>query len=1333
MVVVEAARPPSGGDSPYAEAMSKKGKQSSVGSVASMKLLMRGVTSRDIFSRAPSRTASLNLRRTSGEEGSGSSAMQTMETIEHSASDASDTETVSRARGSSAVAATNAAKGAMKRTDSSVIRGLVGDAIDKVSGTETTGFAKTEEQRVKSMEAASGAMKRTDSSVIRGLVGDAIDKAAGTETTGFTKTEEQRVKSIEVMLSKREKEEEAEGESPAGEPSTAHLKAELAKLQMKRVVAEVDDCVTSIEVMLSKRGAESESPEGEPSSADLRAELTGLQVKRVAAVDAGVKSIELILNTRDAQGEAPAGGASTAALKAELAGLQVKHVATIDARLKSIEVMLSKRDAEGDAEGESPAGEPSSADLKSELAGLQVKRATAVAAVADSSVVFGAPALTKSEEERVKSIEVMLSQRDDENADEAPEGEPSTSDLKAELAGLKTKRVDSQRHSLRPSLPSSLSNTSLASSGTSSRATPARSRWGKLRNVFSTSTTVKGITRTDSSVVRGLVGDAIDKVSATETGFTKTEEQRVKSIEVMLSKRDARGEPLAGEPSTADLQAELAGLQVKRAVAAADARLNSIEMMLSKRDAGSESPADEPTTAHLKAELAVLQVKRAAAVDERLKSIEVMLSERDAQGEAPASEASTAALKAELAGLQVKRVAVVDERLKSIEVMLSKRGAQGEAPAGEASLAALKAELAGLQVKRVAVVDARVKSIEVMLSKRGAQGEAPAGEASTDALKAELALLQVKRVAVVDARVKSIEVMLSKRDAQGEAPAGEASLAALKSELALLQVKRVAAVDERLKSIEVILSERGAQGEAPAGEASTAALHAELAGLQVKLVEAADARVTSIEVMLSERGTQGESSSGEPSTAALKAELANLQVKRVAAVDARVTSIEVMLSARDAGNESAAGEPSTAALRAELAGLLVPRVAFPEAKDALAPFDLVVTSPAVRGRGKSPLAPRPPAKFAAAPSSPPRLGVRPAVVFAGPGPGGQTQPRAPSLAPSHQRSQFGAMIDSSKRSSPSVGFGGALRFDFQQVSAPDPWSKRGRAMRRSFSRLSGVSGDDSRVSGSGPGPGTYDTQQHGAFGVQHVATKRSFPALSMGKAGRFAAYERETRPTLGFPGPDKYIAHPSVGAQIVSRCDTLPAIHFPREVRPLGAVDDTCDDDDNARGPGAYKYVPGLGVQFMSGRVTAPARGFTKAKRFRLETVSGDSCGGGDGDGNDEPDESEPTHETLTARPYNSVGDQASSLKRNAPMFGFGSSYREQAALVSLTKKQAKKLLAGRLGPGPKYDPGASAHGRQVLSTKANYPRLSFPNQTRWPRGAETEAGETPGPGTYCT
>ena len=1107
MVVVEAARPPSGGDSPYAEAMSKKGKQSSVGSVASMKLLMRGVTSRDIFSRAPSRTASLNLRRTSGEEGSGSSAMQTMETIEHSASDASDTETVSRARGSSAVAATNAAKGAMKRTDSSVIRGLVGDAIDKVSGTETTGFAKTEEQRVKSMEAASGAMKRTDSSVIRGLVGDAIDKAAGTETTGFTKTEEQRVKSIEVMLSKREKEEEAEGESPAGEPSTAHLKAELAKLQMKRVVAEVDDCVTSIEVMLSKRGAESESPEGEPSSADLRAELTGLQVKRVAAVDAGVKSIELILNTRDAQGEAPAGGASTAALKAELAGLQVKHVATIDARLKSIEVMLSKRDAEGDAEGESPAGEPSSADLKSELAGLQVKRATAVAAVADSSVVFGAPALTKSEEERVKSIEVMLSQRDDENADEAPEGEPSTSDLKAELAGLKTKRVDSQRHSLRPSLPSSLSNTSLASSGTSSRATPARSRWGKLRNVFSTSTTVKGITRTDSSVVRGLVGDAIDKVSATETGFTKTEEQRVTSIEVMLSKRDA----------------------------------------------------------------------------------------------------------------------------------------------------------------------------------------------------------------------------------QGEAPAGEASLAALKSELALLQVKRVAAVDERLKSIEVILSERGAQGEAPAGEASTAALHAELAGLQVKLVEAADARVTSIEVMLSERGTQGESSSGEPSTAALKAELANLQVKRVAAVDARVTSIEVMLSARDAGNESAAGEPSTAALRAELAGLLVPRVAFPEAKDALAPFDLVVTSPAVRGRGKSPLAPRPPAKFAAAPSSPPRLGVRPAVVFAGPGPGGQTQPRAPSLAPSHQRSQFGAMIDSSKRSSPSVGFGGALRFDFQQVSAPDPWSKRGRAMRRSFSRLSGVSGDDSRVSGSGPGPGTYDTQQHGAFGVQHVATKRSFPALSMGKAGRFAAYERETRPTLGFPGPDKYIAHPSVGAQIVSRCDTLPAIHFPREVRPLGAVDDTCDDDDNARGPGAYKYVPGLGVQFMSGRVTAPARGFTKAKRFRLETVSGDSCGGGDGDGNDEPDESEPTHETLTARPYNSVGDQASSLKRNAPMFGFGSSYREQAALVSLTKKQAKKLLAGRLGPGPKYDPGASAHGRQVLSTKANYPRLSFPNQTRWPRGAETEAGETPGPGTYCT
>ena len=54
-------------------------------------------------------------------------------------------------------------KAVFTKSDSSVVRGIVGDAIDKVTGTETR-FTKS------------------DSSVVRGLVTDAVDKIAATET-----------------------------------------------------------------------------------------------------------------------------------------------------------------------------------------------------------------------------------------------------------------------------------------------------------------------------------------------------------------------------------------------------------------------------------------------------------------------------------------------------------------------------------------------------------------------------------------------------------------------------------------------------------------------------------------------------------------------------------------------------------------------------------------------------------------------------------------------------------------------------------------------------------------------------------------------------------------------------------------------------------------------------------------------------------------------------------------------------------------------------------------------------------------------------------------------
>ena len=142
MVVPEAARPPAESlDSPYAASLSKKGKNASVSSIASMKLLMRGVSPRDIFSRAPSRAPSeIGLARTSGAQGSGSS---TLETIDQGASE-SDAETATR----------DVDKPGHARTDSAVVRGLVGDAIGKVTGTESGAvvvpvapLTKSEEER----------------------------------------------------------------------------------------------------------------------------------------------------------------------------------------------------------------------------------------------------------------------------------------------------------------------------------------------------------------------------------------------------------------------------------------------------------------------------------------------------------------------------------------------------------------------------------------------------------------------------------------------------------------------------------------------------------------------------------------------------------------------------------------------------------------------------------------------------------------------------------------------------------------------------------------------------------------------------------------------------------------------------------------------------------------------------------------------------------------------------------------------------------------------------------------------------------------------------------
>ena len=312
------------------------------------------------------------------------------------------------------------------------------------------------------------------------------------------------------------------------------------------------------------------------------------------------------------------------------------------------------------------------------------------------------------------------------------------------------------------------------------------------------------------------------------------------------------------------------------------------------------------------------------------------------------------------------------------------------------------------------------------------------------------------------------------------------------------------------------------------------------------------------------------------------------------------------------------------------------------------------------------------------------------------------------------------MVDSLKRSSPRVGFGSALRFDFQRASAPPPDSERGRTLRRSQSRLRAARGgasaglaaadDASGASFSVPGPGTYATTKYRAFGPQSDGEKKSFPAVSMGRAGRFAAAERETKTTRSWPGPDAYDATSSLGAQRVSRCDTLPRIAFTRARRAVGNVDG--DGGDGVSENEGDAIPEGEGI---SGRRPRGIR-FPGAGRWRS------ARDGGGGDGATVADSS---------RLYDSVGDQALSYHPNAPYAHFGTAFRERAGLASLSKKQAKKAMCGKLGPGPAYPAGPAAVGKQVHSGKTNAPAVGFTRHARLAEAHSEDAAEEPGPGSY--
>lgn len=93
------------------------------------------------------------------------------------------------------------------------------------------------------------------------------------------------------------------------------------------------------------------------------------------------------------------------------------------------------------------------------------------------------------------------------------------------------------------------------------------------------------------------------------------------------------------------------------------------------------------------------------------------------------------------------------------------------------------------------------------------------------------------------------------------------------------------------------------------------------------------------------------------------------------------------------------------------------------------------------------------------------------------------------------------------------------------------------------------------------------------------------------------------------------------------------------------------------------------------------------------------------------------------------LGPQVTSRRRSAPLYGFGSSTRQQAGKVFMSSEHAKLAPPNVPTPGPQYTVRAAV-GPQVDGSKASAPMWMFGSSERF-AGNTKPSAQFPGPGTY--
>jgi len=269
-----------------------------------------------------------------------------------------------------------------------------------------------------------------------------------------------------------------------------------------------------------------------------------------------------------------------------------------------------------------------------------------------------------------------------------------------------------------------------------------------------------------------------------------------------------------------------------------------------------------------------------------------------------------------------------------------------------------------------------------------------------------------------------------------------------------------------------------------------------------------------------------------------------------------------------------------------------------------------------------------------------------------------------------------------------------------------------------------------------PGPAMYSTVA--SVGPQVNSAMESAPRYGFGTSDRddvakvYISHEHEKTMPGGLfaPGP-QYNFETGIGQQVTSQKATLPLYGFGSSTREhQQKVYISAEHEKVSGGPGegaGFKYSlhPSLGSQVLSYGPTGyncrvkngsqPGWVMGKAERF-----GNLSSGGGSG-------ALAPGPGTYTITP--SVGVQVASSKPSLPRYGFGSSTREHANKVFISRDHAK-LSGGKFAPGPGQYPVAPMTGAKVASSNggATSSAWGFGTSKRFDDQGKYRA---PGPGHY--